>query len=93
MAIPGELIPIMGIGVALVAVTGRVIVQPIIQAVLRMSEQQRGLHSPDTARFEQRIAALEDRLAGMEGSIDRLLADRDFYLQLQAGKTNPPRDG
>lgn len=92
MLIPGELIPIMGIGVALVAVTGRVIVQPIVNALLRYAEQQKGPQLTDTSQLERRLAAVEDRLASMESSMDRVLADRDFYLQLQAGKSAPPPD-
>lgn len=91
MLIPGELIPIMGIGVALVAVAGRTIVQPIIAAVLKYHEQQKA-PLPDHAGVERRLAALEDRLASMESSMDRVLADRDFYLQLQAGRTAPPTE-
>lgn len=89
MLIPGEIIPIMGIGVAMIAVAGRVIVQPIVQAILKYTERQR-LPAPDTSQLEQRVAALEDRLAANERSMDRLLADRDFYLQLQAGQRPPP---
>lgn len=90
MLIPGELIPIMGIGVALVAVTGKAIVQPIVNALLRYAEQRKAPQLTDTAGLERRLAALEDRLASMESSMDRVLADRDFYLQLQAGKQAPP---
>lgn len=95
MAIPGELIPIMGIGVALVAVTGRVIIQPIVNAVMRLSEQQRSAVPPDVSALEQRMRRMEERLAGMETSMDRMLADRDFYLQLQSGKraAPPPSEG
>lgn len=89
MLIPGEIIPIMGIGVAMIAVAGRVIVQPIVQAIMKYSEQ-RQVPPTDTAQLERRVATLEERLAANERSMDRVLADRDFYLQLQSGQRPPP---
>ena len=88
MLIPGEIIPIMGIGVAMIAVAGRVIVQPIVQAIMKYGEQRR-VPPTDTAQLERRVASLEERLATSERSMDRLLADRDFYLQLQSGQRPP----
>ena len=89
MLIPGEIIPIMGIGVAMIAVAGRVIVQPIVAAIMKYSEQ-RQVPPTDTAQLERRLTSLEERLAANERSMDRVLADRDFYLQLQAGQRPPP---
>lgn len=85
--IPGELIPLAGIAVAAIAVMGRLIVQPIVQALIRLNEQQR-VQPPNPAALEQRLSALEDQQQRLERSLDRVLQDRDFYLQLQAGKAN-----
>jgi len=85
VAIPGELIPLAAIAVGGIAVMGRVIVQPIVHALLKIGEQRR-LEQPDTGRLEQRLSALEEQQVRLERSLDRVLQDRDFYLQLQAGK-------
>lgn len=91
MPIPGELIPLTAIAVGGIAVIGRVIVQPIVHAVLRYMEQQR-LPAPDVSGLEQRLSAVEEQQQRIERSLDRVLQDREFYLQLQAGKarTEPP---
>jgi len=83
--IPGELIPLAAIAVGGIAVIGRVIIQPIAQAVLRMSEQRRALPT-DLSRLEDRVNALEEQNQRLERSLDRVLQDRDFYLQLQQKK-------
>ncbi|HSJ13212.1 MAG TPA: hypothetical protein VK939_02280 [Longimicrobiales bacterium] len=87
---PGPWIPIFAIAVGGLAILGRVIVQPIVHALMKMNEQRQAVPPVDVARLEQRLGALEDRLGGMERSVDRLLEDRDFYRQLNAGE-RPPR--
>jgi hypothetical protein len=90
--IPGELIPLTAIAVGGIAVIGRVIVQPIVHALLKYNEQQR-VPPVDVTGLEQRLRALEEQNQRLESSLDRVLQDRDFYLQLQAGKprTDLPR--
>lgn len=86
--IPGELIPLAAIAVGAIAVVGRVIVQPIVQALIKLNEQPR-VPPANTAALEQRVSALEEQQQQLERSLDRVLQDRDFYLQLQAGKPKP----
>lgn len=85
MAIPGELIPLTAIAVGGIAVIGRVIVQPIVQALLKYNEQQR-VPPVDVSGLEQRLSVLEDQNQRLERSLERVLQDREFYLQLQSGK-------
>ena len=85
MAIPGELIPLTAILVGGIAVIGRVIVQPIVQALLKLNEQ-RHVAPADTSGLAQRLSTLEEQQQRLERSLDRLLQDREFYQQLQAGK-------
>jgi hypothetical protein len=84
-AIPGELIPLAAILVGGIAVIGRVIVQPIVQALLKLNEQ-RQVPPADTSGLAQRLGTLEEQQQRLERSLDRLLQDREFYQQLQAGK-------
>ena len=44
----------------------------------------------NAVQVEQRLNALDERFTRLERSLDRLLEDRDFYLQLQAGKRPEP---
>jgi len=85
VAIPGELIPLAAILVGGIAVIGRVIVQPIVQALLKLNEQ-RQVPPADTSGLAQRLSTLEEQQQRLERSLDRLLQDREFYQQLQAGK-------
>jgi hypothetical protein len=86
---PGPWIPIFAIAVGGLAVLGRVVVQPIIHAVLKMNEQKAGIAPAELARLEQRLGAVEERLGGMEHSVESLVEDRDFYRQLSAGQRPP----
>jgi hypothetical protein len=95
VAIPGELIPLMGLGIGAIAVTGRVIVQPLIAAFLKVHEQ-RQVPPAANPQLEQRLSALDERFSRLESSLDRLVEERDFYLQLQAGRPrseSPPGPG
>jgi len=85
VAIPGELIPLAAIAVGGIAVIGRVIIQPVAQALLKLNERR---HSgpADLSRLEERVNALEEQNQRLERSLDRVLQDRDFYLQLQLKK-------
>jgi hypothetical protein len=84
-------IPILAIGVGGIAVIGKVIVQPIVHALLKMNEPRAPAAPPvDVARIEQRLARLEEELGTMERSVGSLLEDRDFYRQLSAGERPRP---
>lgn len=88
---PGPWIPIFAIAVGGIAVMGRVIVQPIVHALMKMNDQKQGPDPAKLTRIEERLAALEDRLGGMERDVGRIIEDREFYRQLHAG--DPPGPG
>jgi len=84
----GVFIPIIAVSIPLVAVAGRVIVQPIVQAIVRMSEAQERLAAGRGA--EERLARMEAQLALMEQSIARVSEAQDFQNKLLQGTTVTP---
>ena len=77
------LIPIIALSIPLVAVLGRVIVQPIVKAVTQLAQIQAG-GGHDGALAEQRAAQLEARLEGIERVLARLADDYEFRKALEA---------
>jgi hypothetical protein len=77
------LIPIIALSIPLVAVLGRVIVQPITKAVMHLAEIQAGDRSAP-ALSETRAAELEARLDRIEQVLGRLADDYEFRQALQA---------
>lgn len=84
----GVFIPIIAVSIPLVAVAGRVIVQPIVQAIVRMSEAQERLSAGRGA--EERLARMEAQLAMMEQSIARVSEAQEFQNKLLQGAPAPP---
>ena len=84
----GVFIPILAICIPLVAVAGRVIVQPIVQAIVRMTEAQERLAAGRGS--DERLARMEAQLAMMEQSIARVTEAQDFQNKLLQGQTTPP---
>jgi hypothetical protein len=82
----GILVPIFAVAIPLVAVTGRVIVQPIVGALARSQDNQRLAAATDG---EQRLARMEAQLAMMEQSVARLAEAQDFQARLLAGPSAP----
>jgi hypothetical protein len=82
----------MALGIGAIAVAGRVIVQPLIAAFVKLQEQRQAPPAVRSPELEARLDAIDDRFARLERSLDRLVEERDFYLQLQAGKprAEPP---
>ena len=78
----GVLVPIFAVAIPLVAVTGRVIDQPIVNALMRSQETQRLAGSADS---EERLARMEAQLAMMEQNVARLAEAQDFQARLLAG--------
>jgi hypothetical protein len=77
------LIPIIALSIPLVAVLGRVIVQPITKAVMHLAEIQAGDRSAP-ALSDHRAAELEARLDRIEQVLGRLADDYEFRQALQA---------
>ena len=80
MADLGVLIPILGVSIPLVAVTGRVIVQPLVQAVLRMTDAQERMAAGRDS--EQRLARMEAQLELMERTLARVSEAQEFQGRL-----------
>ena len=79
------LIPVIGVSIPLVVVAGRFVVQPIVNAVVKHSEAR---NAPvDPALVGQRMDAIEERLAQIERSMDRLVEEQAFHRQLASGRS------
>jgi hypothetical protein len=76
----GVLIPIIAVSTGFMAVFGRTILLPILQA-----KNQQG-NIAKVQELEQKIAQLEARLSGTEGHIDTLLEEREFMRKLSSGR-------
>jgi hypothetical protein len=83
MELSPVLIPIIALSIPLVAVLGRVIVQPITKAVMHLAEIQAGDRS-GPALPDHRAAELEARLDRIEQMLGRLADDYEFRQALQA---------
>jgi hypothetical protein len=84
----GVFIPILAICIPLVAVAGRVIVQPIVQAIVRMTEAQERLAAGRGS--EDRLARMEAQLAMMEQSVARVTEAQEFQNKLLQGAPMAP---
>lgn len=78
------LIPIMALAIPLVAVIGRVIVQPLAAALSARSAPAAA--APDRVLLA-RVRELEERVALLEPPVQTLLEEHEFRKQLEA----PPR--
>jgi uncharacterized protein involved in outer membrane biogenesis len=76
----GVLIPIIGVATGFMAVFGRMILKPILNA------RQQQLSTAKVQELEQKIAQLEARLSGTEGQVDTLLEEREFMRKLSSGR-------
>jgi hypothetical protein len=74
------LIPLAAVSIPLVVVIGKFLVQPIVQALSKMTEAQESLGRG--VADAQRIARLEDRLESIERSLRPLMEEREFQRQL-----------
>jgi hypothetical protein len=79
----GILVPIFAVAIPLVAVTGRVIVQPIVNAIARVGDRE-DRRSADQGTVE-RLARMEAQLAMMEQNLNRVVEAQDFQARLLAG--------
>jgi hypothetical protein len=76
----GVLVPIFAVAIPLVAVTGRVIVQPIVNAILRMTEAQERLAASKSS--DERLTRMEVQLQLMEQTMSRVSEAQDFQGRL-----------
>ncbi len=75
------LIPVAGF-------TARFAFKPIVESMARLRELQAS--SPtggDVRQLEQRVAAIEHQLEGMDTSLQRLVEAKEFDRQLQSGRS------
>ncbi|HET7322380.1 MAG TPA: hypothetical protein VFI96_07805 [Longimicrobiaceae bacterium] len=75
------LIPILALSIPLVAVVGRVIIQPIVSAISELARSQQAPQLDD--RSAERIARLEAQLQEMDHAMARLVEDYEFRRELQ----------
>ncbi len=76
------LIPIAGF-------TARFAFKPIVESMARLRESQ-ATATPagaEVRQLEQRVAAIEQQLEGMDSSLQRLLDAREFDRQLNSGRS------
>lgn len=76
----GVFIPIIAVATGFVAVFGRTILMPILNA------RQQQLSSAKIQELEQKIAQMESRLSGTEHSVDTLLEEREFMRKVSSGR-------
>ena len=75
------LIPIAGL-------TARFAMKPIVDSMAKLKEAQAGGgQASDVRRLEQRVAAIEHQLEGVDSSLQRLIEAKDFERQLQSGRS------
>jgi hypothetical protein len=88
---PGDLVPIIALMIPLVAVVGvtvRLTVKPIIEGMAKYRELQGGVAAADSqamTMLDRRLGAIEDHLQNLDRSIGALEADADFRRQLESG--------
>lgn len=76
------LIPILGILLGFAVVAGIFVVQPLTKALSQLAERQDTVAS---AGAERRLEALEERMASLEGTLERVAAAQDFHRKLERG--------
>ena len=75
------LIPIAGF-------TARFAFKPIVESMARLKEMQAGGGAgADVRQLEQRVAAIEHQLEGVDSSLQRLIEAKEFERQLQSGRS------
>ena len=84
----GILIPILALSIPLVAVVGRVIIEPIVKALTQLAQTERA-GVAISAHDERRAAQLEARLDGMEQLLQRLVDDYEFRKALESPAPPP----
>lgn len=76
------IIPMMALAIPLVVVTSRFIVQPVVKALTRLSDQSQGRADRTT---DQRALELEQRMSSLERTLERILEEQEFQRELLHG--------
>jgi hypothetical protein len=84
----GILIPILALSIPLVAVVGRVIIEPIVKALTQLAQTERA-GVAISAHDERRASQLEARLDGLEEVVQRLVDDYEFRKALESPAPPP----
>jgi hypothetical protein len=85
------LVPLMALAIPLTAVAGRVVVKPIVEAIAKLNATQVRAQEEDFP-LEHRLVQTEERLAGMERLLERILEEQDFQRKLLAGRAGGAAD-
>ncbi len=84
---PALLIPIIALMIPLTIVTGRFVIQPIVNALGKLADKQPT--SGELANMAGRLAATEERLENIERVLYRLEEAQSFHRELRA-PSRPP---
>ncbi len=92
---PDTLIPIVSIVgglllllVPIAGITARFAFKPIVDSMAKLKEMQANSGpAADVRVLEQRVAAIEHQLEGMDSSLQRLIEAKDFDRQLKSGRS------
>ena len=91
---PDVIVPVVAIvgGILLVLVpvaglTARFAFKPIVESMAKLKELNNSGGGGDVRALEQRVAAIEHQLEGMDSSLQRLIEAKDFDRQLQSGRS------
>ena len=79
------LVPLMALAIPLTAVAGRVVVKPIVEAIAKLNATQVRAQTGDVP-LEQRLVQTEERIAGMERLLERIVEEQDFQRKLLSGR-------
>jgi hypothetical protein len=76
-------IPIIALSIPLVAITGRVVIQPLVEALSRLADRPQ----PGSIATEEvaRIRRLEADVEEVQHLLRRVLEEQEFQRQLQSG--------
>jgi hypothetical protein len=80
------LIPILGVMIPLVVVTGRFVVQPMVQALSRLAESSRAADVPER---DARMARIEQQVEEMAGLLRRVAEEQEFRRALESPAPAP----
>jgi hypothetical protein len=82
------IIPMMALSIPIIAVTSRTLVQPLVRALTRLAEQQQGRGDRTT---DHRALELEQRIASLERTLERILEEQEFQRELLRGAASGTR--
>src|SRR5690606_36928377 len=81
------LIPVLALLIGLVIIAGIFLVQPLVRAISRLAEVRQG---GSLEVLPAATARLEERVAMLESTLEKVLEEREFERQLRAGQPATP---